>query len=451
MPDPDGGWILPSPIDPGTRRILAICVPDSPEWRRAVAGALQEVSYWWNWQRDSAHSGVQAGVLWQQILETALERFDMGEQFCFTCDELNACLQPLYTQITALQAQVTALQGSVTNIDNDMTNLQNDVDALQTQTNQATTVQQPEPVQSDCLEDGNIYAGTIQVVEYINDFIIDLFEQGEASTADNGQELLSNIIDIFPFMEALPADGLFALTQWMFQNQQATYEGAYTIAWRDEAACLLWCRIKDNNCLLDTDLLVAWLNSLIDDIPGNAASEVYSRFGAVSGDGLLAQVSQVINTIKGGESISKWYDRVLVEYENGYQDTNNGYTLCECPPDLTPIGIATTDCQGGTFSAAAGVTYVSDDMWDIDISIPVPGGYGAHIKDDADGVFAYEVVSGVANATVCLNYQGGAPGVCHYSGNGGGFIDQNQALKELSIYRTNAQGVGVVRIHFKVP
>lgn len=123
----------------------------------------------------------------------------------------------------------------------------------------------------------------------------------------------------------------------------------------------------------------------------------------------------------------------------------------DCPCDagaFAPLSITTDDCFGTSFSATGGITYVSENMYDVEVSVPVTGGYAVHIKEASDQSFSYRRVSGAVNASVVLNNQTGTP-ECHYSGNGGGAIDEgNQALLELSLYRTSAQGVGTIRIRF---
>lgn len=46
------GWLLPNQIDPGDRMCVQFEAPDLPEYRAAIAGAIYELSKWWNWDKS---------------------------------------------------------------------------------------------------------------------------------------------------------------------------------------------------------------------------------------------------------------------------------------------------------------------------------------------------------------------------------------------------------------
>lgn len=83
MPSPtsDGGYLLPDPID-GDRICVEVSVPDIPEHRAAFVGALQELSRWWNWQRDTEHTAVLVAQIWAVIVENVLEQLDSRNTDC---------------------------------------------------------------------------------------------------------------------------------------------------------------------------------------------------------------------------------------------------------------------------------------------------------------------------------------------------------------------------------
>lgn len=77
MSGKDGGWILPTVLDP-PRRCVTIEVPDDPAYFTAFWGALWELQYWFNWQRDPAHTARQVAAVWREIWFSANNRFNSG-------------------------------------------------------------------------------------------------------------------------------------------------------------------------------------------------------------------------------------------------------------------------------------------------------------------------------------------------------------------------------------
>lgn len=77
MPSPntDGGWILPDPID-GDRICIVVPVPNVQGHRAAFLGALWDLTRWFNWQRDGAHTAVLAAAVWNEIFEGVAVQFD---------------------------------------------------------------------------------------------------------------------------------------------------------------------------------------------------------------------------------------------------------------------------------------------------------------------------------------------------------------------------------------
>lgn len=82
----DGGWLLPSVIDPA-RVCVQISVPKDREHIAAFVGTLLELTKWWNWQRDDEHLGIQAAMVWQEILQplagTISDANPLDDETCF--------------------------------------------------------------------------------------------------------------------------------------------------------------------------------------------------------------------------------------------------------------------------------------------------------------------------------------------------------------------------------
>lgn len=68
MSGKDGGWMLPENIDAPTR-CYQIEIPDDPLYIAAFMGALWELQYWWNWQRDPDHKAIQVAKRLRPLLE----------------------------------------------------------------------------------------------------------------------------------------------------------------------------------------------------------------------------------------------------------------------------------------------------------------------------------------------------------------------------------------------
>lgn len=73
----DGGFRLPLVIDPPTR-CVSLDIPDDENHIAAFWGALQELAYWFSWERDEAHTGVQASAVWMNVIDAAHTRFLSG-------------------------------------------------------------------------------------------------------------------------------------------------------------------------------------------------------------------------------------------------------------------------------------------------------------------------------------------------------------------------------------
>lgn len=223
------------------------------------------------------------------------------------CDELTECLEPLFE---AIATQITTMG-----------------EALSEQIGEATEVIEPVPV---AIEDCNLakaYNGCVSVVETINDTIMDIYERAEAEAPDILTEFTDIVLSAIPVFETLPIDELFELANWLFENQVEDYTADYTEVWRDEAACMLFCYVQDD-CELSHEDLTAWLLALETAYPTNLAAQIFTRFGAATGEGLAQQIGQAINTVRGGMSITAFFDRLLVQYGIGGQIENSGYLLC---------------------------------------------------------------------------------------------------------------------------
>lgn len=87
---------------------LCIQVPNDPTWKRVVAGLLDELNQWYNWQRDEARSGKECAQVWRDLYS----EIDWTTMSC-CCGE-TVPVQYRYTEFGVLQRSV---DGGVTWVD----------------------------------------------------------------------------------------------------------------------------------------------------------------------------------------------------------------------------------------------------------------------------------------------------------------------------------------------
>jgi hypothetical protein len=119
-------------------------------------------------------------------------------------------------------------------------------------------------------------------------------------------------------------------------------------------------------------------------------------------------------------------------------------TPLDCACDVfSPVSYAVVDCIGGGAGGSGTIAFVSGDEYDVELIAEATGGFSAHIREQTGQLFAYRNL-GTVNTSAVRN----ADDSCTYAGVGGGAINQNQYLKELTLYDTSAH---TVRIRFYTP
>jgi hypothetical protein len=217
MSNKDGGWILPTPVDPETRRCICIPVPDSPEHRQAFFGALIQLGYQFNWQRDPLHKAVPVSVLWMSIILEAMERFYQGDPvMCFSCEQLKECLAPL------LSAQSLQIQQMIN----------------ESKYGDPNPIGQPLPTTATAgnLAEGSnptcnldiVWAQCWQIVTYTDIVITDALELAESAT--NDVELLE-VISSIPGLDELGIDAIFGYIELLLEGIQENYFAQVTEAY----------------------------------------------------------------------------------------------------------------------------------------------------------------------------------------------------------------------------
>lgn len=89
----DPGYKLPEVIDPDT---CCVCIPLPNDFNHKMAflGQLDELGYWWNWERDPDKKGREAAAVWRNIVQCIREDLDMSGCGCGEDKPTNTRINP---------------------------------------------------------------------------------------------------------------------------------------------------------------------------------------------------------------------------------------------------------------------------------------------------------------------------------------------------------------------
>lgn len=89
----DPGYLLPEVIEPEN---CCICIPIPNDFNHKMAflGQLDELGYWWNWERDPDKKGREAAAVWRKIVECIREEMDMSGCGCGDDKPTNTRINP---------------------------------------------------------------------------------------------------------------------------------------------------------------------------------------------------------------------------------------------------------------------------------------------------------------------------------------------------------------------
>lgn len=361
MPDKDGGWVLPEVINPETRTSVCICIPDEQNHVMAFWGALRELAYWFNWQRNDAHDALPVSILWREIVDNAHQKWLDGVM-CTSCDELIACLQPLMDEINAkldaLQVGVNTLQFGAGNSP-----------AGQPLSPAELAANQAGDSNPTCDRDV-LWAQCLQLVQYTNQLIVDALEAAEAAT--NNTELVQ-IIAQLPGLDEAGADAVAGYVALLQDGIAENYIAEYTESMEQGIACLIFCTTQ-----VDCEITIEKVNQVYHDKVGEFFVDLPTTFAT-----LANFLSYFVDQNVGSDSVVYvlhylvWAGGALANLFLGdigtkslqtllllaVNDANDDWTiLCDdCPPvpeELTYVTDPTTsgltyDTDGGLFGPGA--------------------------------------------------------------------------------------------------
>ena len=87
------GYKLPAVIDPDT---CCVCIPLPNDFNHKMAflGQLDELGYWWNWERDPDKKGREAATVWRNIVQCIRGDLDMSGCGCSDDKPTNTRINP---------------------------------------------------------------------------------------------------------------------------------------------------------------------------------------------------------------------------------------------------------------------------------------------------------------------------------------------------------------------
>jgi hypothetical protein len=259
------GWILPEVIDPETRKAVCICIPDELNHVMAFWGALRELGYWFNWQRNPAKDALPVSLVWAQIVNEAHAKWIEGVM-CTSCEELIACLQPLMDEINA---KLDSIQTGVDTLNYGAGNTQ------------AGEPLSPEELAENQAGDSNptcdldiLWAQCLALVQYTNQLIVDALEAAEAAT--NSVELMQ-VITAIPGLDEVGADAVAGYIALIQDAIAENYAGEYTEAKEQEIACAIFCACRD-----DCEITIERVNQVYHDLVAPFFGDLPSTFSTLA-------------------------------------------------------------------------------------------------------------------------------------------------------------------------
>lgn len=369
--------ITDKPIVYGTR-CVEVKIPDDDAYLPVLAGLMAIASRWFNWQRDDTHKGTQIAKIWNQ----AYVETDWGS--CMNCEELVACLQPVFDLQTAdiLAATQAMLNAQTISIVNQVTTNITNYQVYQTNTpgQPMTPEQSAENIVGETNPACNkniLWAQCLALVQFTNRAIEDLFDRIES--AANAVEL-AGVFNDLPIVvwisETLGGEFAEGLVNYYQEAVQEGYLSQYDAEYENELACALFCAAGDD-CTLSVDLLVSVFYERVDDVVPTTPADTVELL-------LLAAGITVTGTTV--VDLMFWFGWQLVQYSKWFigdalpsmftlqnllnlavNDANNDWMiLCEeCPAYVQEFDFSISD--GGfvpsTRSSDFSATYLPGVGW----------------------------------------------------------------------------------------
>lgn len=225
MPKKDIGWRLPAIVDPPTRKAVCICIPDELNHIMAFWGALRQLGYWFNWERDTEHKGLDVSLVWAKIVNEAHDGWIEG-RMCGTCGDFANCIATDETTRNALLSWLRENQENPPNM---------------------SEFDKERPLGGEgwnpsCDWD-ILWSQCVAIVERTNTAVIDLLE----ALADG--DTLAKVFGVLASLPVLENVGLSSVTDFaslLLTVSLASYSDDYTTTYAETLECEIFCKVRDD-------------------------------------------------------------------------------------------------------------------------------------------------------------------------------------------------------------
>lgn len=75
----ENGYLLPQVVNPGSTRCFQVEVPDDPEHISAFLAQIEQLSYWYTWERDQTKKGREVAAVWWDVYNAVRDSTCEGE------------------------------------------------------------------------------------------------------------------------------------------------------------------------------------------------------------------------------------------------------------------------------------------------------------------------------------------------------------------------------------
>lgn len=225
MADPDKGWQLPTDVYPTENWCYTIQVPKDIAYLRALRGAVGDLQYHWNWQRDENDTAEQVATVWRERINEAENALIDGDCGMPTCEEIISCIT---NDPATREAVIQAVKGMT------------DTPALPSIYTQFAFDE------SAACDYDAVWGYCKALWEFIDAQTVDFLEQLQEAT--NAADQIKTLISLIPGFEFVPiADVLEWITNLGEYNLDA-YNASKTTAIENQIICGLFCIATSNDC-----------------------------------------------------------------------------------------------------------------------------------------------------------------------------------------------------------
>jgi len=229
--NPDtSGYLLPVPVDDGTRICVKVVIPNQPAHRQAFIGAVSELTKAYNWASDADHTAILVANVWKAVFADMMQQF--YENDC-EGEGMACCYDVVEHRVTSDgKMQIRVNGGGWIDDPNDP---------------RTTAVTFP-PITLDAHHTKCDAASNVN--EHFNDIISGTSEElgGAGSLVEIAIAIAAIIFALFIAPESIPAlvPLILPLVAGLLFLGQAAWDAYFDSAARDKILCAIYCSIEDD-------------------------------------------------------------------------------------------------------------------------------------------------------------------------------------------------------------